>query len=75
MKRGLIAATGVAAMLVSVAACGSSDGDKESGGGGSQGKSLTVWFMDGSNPPAWTKSVQAEFEQKTGAKLDIKVQK
>ncbi|SPE58076.1 Maltose/maltodextrin-binding protein precursor [Streptomyces netropsis] len=75
MKRGLIAATGVAAMLVSVAACGSSDGDKESSAGGSQGKSLTVWFMDGSNPPAWTKSVQAEFEQKTGAKLDIKVQK
>ncbi|MFI8938583.1 extracellular solute-binding protein [Streptomyces syringium] len=75
MKRGLIAATGVAAMLVSVAACGSSDSDKESGDGGSQGKSLTVWFMDGSNPPAWTKSVQAEFEQKTGAKLDIKVQK
>lgn len=75
MKRGLIAATGVAAMLVSVAACGSSDGDKESGADGSRGKSLTVWFMDGSNPPAWTKSVQAEFEQKTGAKLDIKVQK
>ncbi|MEU7132298.1 extracellular solute-binding protein [Streptomyces sp. NPDC046261] len=75
MKRGLIAATGVAAMLVSVAACGSSDSDKETGADGSQGKSLTVWFMDGSNPPAWTKAVQAEFEQKTGAKLDIQVQK
>ncbi|MEV5241369.1 extracellular solute-binding protein [Streptomyces cinnamoneus] len=75
MKRGLIAATGVAAMLVSVAACGSSDGDKETDAGGSRGKTLTVWFMDGSNPPAWTKAVQAEFEQKTGAKLDIQVQK
>ncbi|MBO0654986.1 extracellular solute-binding protein [Streptomyces triculaminicus] len=75
MKRGLIAATGVAAMLVSVAACGSSDGDKETDAGGSQGKTLTVWFMDGSNPPGWTKAVQAEFEQKTGAKLDIKIQK
>ncbi|MEU4208903.1 extracellular solute-binding protein [Streptomyces sp. NPDC026206] len=75
MKRGLIAATGVAAMLVSVAACGSSDSDKETGGDGSKAKSLTVWFMDGSNPPAWTKAVQAEFEQKTGAKLDIQVQK
>ncbi|WP_058046191.1 extracellular solute-binding protein [Streptomyces roseifaciens] len=74
MKRGLIAATGVAAMLVSVAACGSSDGDKGSGDGG-KAKSLTVWFMDGSNPPGWTKSVQAEFEQKTGAKLDVQVQK
>ncbi|MGW1195047.1 extracellular solute-binding protein [Streptomyces sp. NPDC002536] len=75
MRRGLIAATGVAAMLVSVAACGSSDSDKDSGGNGSRAKSLTVWFMDGSNPPGWTKSVQAEFEQKTGAKLDIQVQK
>lgn len=62
-------------MLVSVAACGSSDSDKDSGGNGSKAKSLTVWFMDGSNPPGWTKSVQAEFEQKTGAKLDIQVQK
>ncbi|MEU1309741.1 extracellular solute-binding protein [Streptomyces cinnamoneus] len=75
MKRGLIAATGVAAMLVSVAACGSSDSDKETDAGGSRGKTLTVWFMDGSNPPAWTKAVQAEFEQKTGAKLDVQIQK
>lgn len=74
MKRGLIAATGVAAMLVSVAACGSSDSDKGSDGNGSKDKSLTVWFMDGSNPPGWTKSVQAEFEQRTGAKLNIQVQ-
>ncbi|MEV5375505.1 MULTISPECIES: extracellular solute-binding protein [Streptomyces] len=74
MKRGLIAATGVAAMLVSVAACGSSDSDKGSGDGGKD-KSLTVWFMDGSNPAGWTKTVQAEFEQKTGAKLNVQVQK
>lgn len=75
MKRGLIAATGVAAMLVSVAACGSGSSDKDSGADGSQAKSLTVWFMDGSNPTGWTKAVQAEFEQKTGAKLNIQIQK
>ncbi|RLU99291.1 sugar transporter [Streptomyces griseocarneus] len=79
MKRGLIAATGVAAMLMSVAACGSSDSDKGSGDSGSKdgakGKTLTVWFMDGSNPAGWTKQVKDEFEQKTGAKLDIQVQK
>ncbi|WP_424891092.1 extracellular solute-binding protein [Streptomyces sp. XH2] len=74
MKRGLIAATGVAAMLVSVAACGSSDSDKGSGDS-AKDKSLTVWFMDGSNPPGWTKTVQAEFEQKTGVKLNVQVQK
>ncbi|MFI1969319.1 sugar transporter [Streptomyces cinnamoneus] len=75
MKRGLIAATGVAAMLVSVAACGSSDSDKATDAGGSRGKTLTVWFMDGSNPAGWTDAVKTEFEQKTGAKLDIQIQK
>nr|WP_221462357.1 extracellular solute-binding protein [Streptomyces olivoverticillatus] len=62
-------------MLVSVAACGSGSSDKDSGADGSQAKSLTVWFMDGSNPTGWTKAVQAEFEQKTGAKLNIQTQK
>ncbi|MEU5126553.1 extracellular solute-binding protein [Streptomyces mobaraensis NBRC 13819 = DSM 40847] len=77
MKRGLIAATGVAALLVSVAACGSDGGDKDSGSGSgdSKGKTLTVWFMDGSNPPKWTEAVKSEFEQKTGAKLDVQIQK
>ncbi|MFC0599596.1 extracellular solute-binding protein [Streptomyces palmae] len=69
MKRGLIAATGVAAMLVSVAACGSSDDE-----GGKGGKTLTVWTMDGSAPDSWTKGVKAEFEKKTGAKLEFQVQ-
>ncbi|MEV0275303.1 extracellular solute-binding protein [Streptomyces sp. NPDC050610] len=62
-------------MLVSVAACGSGDGDKKSGADGFKGETLNVWFMDGSNPPKWTKDVQAEFEEKTGAKLKITIQK
>ncbi|MBZ4020193.1 extracellular solute-binding protein [Streptomyces purpurogeneiscleroticus] len=70
MKRGLIAATAVAGMLVSVAACGSGDG-----GTGAEAKSLTVWVMDGSTPPGWTKDVTAAFEKKTGAKLNIEIQK
>ncbi|MGK5626877.1 extracellular solute-binding protein [Streptomyces sp. URMC 123] len=70
MRRGLIAATGVVAMLASVAACGSG-----SGSSGGDDKTLTVWFMDGSNPAQWTKDVTAEFEKKTGAKLKIEVQK
>ncbi|MEV3855115.1 extracellular solute-binding protein [Streptomyces sp. NPDC050095] len=77
MKRKLIAAIGVAGMLVSIAACGSDD-DKDSGGkagaDGYKGQTLTVWTMSGSNPPEWTKKVKAEFQKKTKAKLDIQVQ-
>ncbi|MFI8994480.1 extracellular solute-binding protein [Streptomyces sp. NPDC053542] len=69
MKRGLIAATAVAGMLVSVAACGSG------GSAGADNKSLTLWVMDGSTPPGWTKDVKAAFEKKTGAKLNIEIQK
>ncbi|MCX4548318.1 extracellular solute-binding protein [Streptomyces sp. NBC_01387] len=77
MKRGLIAAIGVAAMLASVAACGSDndkDSSKKAGADGYKGQTLTVWTMSGSNPPGWTKTVQAEFEKKTQAKLNIQVQ-
>ncbi|POX39996.1 sugar transporter [Streptomyces sp. Ru73] len=69
MKRGLIAATAVAGMLVSVAACGSGES------AGADDKTLTVWAMDGSTPPGWTKDVKAAFEKKTGAKLKIEIQK
>ncbi|MFH8365661.1 extracellular solute-binding protein [Streptomyces sp. NPDC018031] len=75
MKRGLIAATGVAALLVSVAACGSDDGDdNKSGADGFKGQTLTVWAMDGSTPDKWTEDVKAAFEKKTGAKLKIEIQ-
>ncbi|MEU1945546.1 extracellular solute-binding protein [Streptomyces sp. NPDC020125] len=74
MKRGLIAATGVAAMLVSVAACGSDGDDKKAGADGFKGETLTVWAMDGSTPDGWTKDVKAAFEKKTGAKLKLEIQ-
>lgn len=75
MKRKLIAAIGVAGMLVSIAACGGDDGDKKAGGGdGFKGETLTLWAMDGSTPDGWTKDVKAAFEKKTGAKLNIEVQ-
>lgn len=75
MKRGLIAATGVVAMLVSVAACGSDDDDdKKSGADGFKGETLTVWAMDGSTPDGWKKDVTADFEKKTGAKLKFEIQ-
>ncbi|MCZ0970621.1 extracellular solute-binding protein [Streptomyces albulus] len=73
MKRGLIAATAVAGMLVSVAACGSS-GKSNAGADGFKGQKLTVWVMSGSNPEQWTKQVSDQFKKKTGATVEFKVQ-
>ncbi|MFG2502413.1 extracellular solute-binding protein [Streptomyces sp. NPDC048441] len=75
MQRKLIAAIGVAGMLVSIAACGSDDSDdKKAGADGFKGETLTLWAMDGSTPPGWSKDVKAAFEKKTGAKLNVEVQ-
>ncbi|MGW6915147.1 extracellular solute-binding protein [Kitasatospora sp. NPDC054939] len=80
MKRQLIAAVGVAAMVVGLAACGS-DGDKKSSDGSSaaaknyNGKTLTVWLMDGTAPKGWTDSVKADFEAAyPGAKVNFQTQ-
>ncbi|MFJ9178270.1 extracellular solute-binding protein [Streptomyces sp. NPDC102360] len=77
MKRKLIAAIGVAGMLVSIAACGgdSEDDGKKAGPESFKGQTLTVWAMDGSTPAKWTKDLQAAFEKKTGAKLKFETQK
>ncbi|MFD8827705.1 extracellular solute-binding protein, partial [Streptomyces sp. NPDC059605] len=75
MKRKLIAAIGVAGMMIGLAACGSDDdGGKKASAGSYEGQTLTVWTMSGSNPPGWTKTVTDEFEKKTKAKLKIEVQ-
>lgn len=71
-QKGLIAAAGVAVLMVNVAACGSDD--KKSGPDSFKGQTLTLWAMDGSTPDAWTKDVKAAFEKKTGAKLKFEVQ-
>jgi N,N'-diacetylchitobiose transport system substrate-binding protein len=76
VKRKLIAAIGIAGMMVSVAACGgdSDDGGKKAGADGYAGETLTVWVMDGSSPDQWQKDVAAEFESKTKAKVKFEVQ-
>lgn len=76
MKRKLIAAVGVAGMLMSVAACGGDDGDsgEKTGADGFKGQTLTVWAMDGSTPPGWTKDLTAAFEKQTKAKLKFETQ-
>lgn len=43
MKRKLVAAIGIAGMMVSIAACGGSD-DKDGGSKGADAKELTVWL-------------------------------
>ncbi|MFF4758657.1 extracellular solute-binding protein [Streptomyces sp. NPDC001292] len=78
MKRKLVAAIGIAGMMVSIAACG---GDKGDGGGeakggndGYAGQTLTVWVMDGSSPDQWQKDVAAAFEARTKAKVKFEIQ-
>ncbi|MEW2621463.1 extracellular solute-binding protein [Streptomyces sp. NPDC048106] len=77
MKRKLASAIVIAGMMVSVAACGGNDGkdSKDAGPDSWKGQTLTVWTMDGSAPPQWSKDVQAAFEKKTGAKLKFEIQK
>ncbi|WEO94683.1 extracellular solute-binding protein [Streptomyces sp. FXJ1.172] len=77
MKRKLASAIVIAGMMVSVAACGGNgkDSSKDAGPGSWKGQTLTVWTMDGSAPPQWTKDVQAAFEKQTGAKVKFEIQK
>ena len=78
MKRKLIAAIGVAGMMVSMAACGSDDGGSDAGSkkgpDSYKGQTLTVWAMDGSTPDQWQKDLTAEFQKKTGATVKFEVQ-
>ncbi|MFE6050063.1 extracellular solute-binding protein [Kitasatospora sp. NPDC056446] len=83
MKRQLIAAVGVAAMVVGLAACSSdgkkNDGDSKSTSASSadkyKGKTLKVWTMSGSAPKGWTDSVKTEFETTyPGSKVDFQTQ-
>lgn len=75
MKRKLVAAIGIAGIMMSVAACGGDSDDGGKSADGSKGQTLVVWTMDGSAPAQWTKDVQAAFEQKTGAKVKFEIQK
>ncbi|MEU0985170.1 MULTISPECIES: extracellular solute-binding protein [unclassified Streptomyces] len=79
MKRKLIAAIGVAGMMVGLVACGSDDKDSDKGSESKgpdsyKGQTLTVWAMDGSTPDQWQADLTAEFEKTTGAKVKFEVQ-
>ncbi|MFJ8144165.1 extracellular solute-binding protein [Streptomyces sp. NPDC096048] len=76
MKRKLIAAIGIAGMMVSIAACGGDSGDdgKKAGADGYAGETLNVWVMDGSSPDDWQADLAKEFEAKTKAKVKFEIQ-
>ncbi|MCX2969597.1 MULTISPECIES: extracellular solute-binding protein [Streptomyces] len=72
MRRKLIAAIGVAAMM-GVAACGSDGGEDAQSGDGD--KTLTVWVMDGSAPEEWVTELNKEFEAAhEGVTVEIQTQ-
>ncbi|MDX2389951.1 MULTISPECIES: extracellular solute-binding protein [unclassified Streptomyces] len=77
MKRKLIAAVGVAGMVIGLAACGDGADDKaktEASGGAA--KEITVWVMDGSAPKAWIDEVNKEFSAKhPGVTVKVEEQK
>ncbi|KUJ70181.1 sugar transporter, partial [Streptomyces albus subsp. albus] len=76
MKRKLIAAIGVAGMLVSVAACGSDD-KNSSADPKDRKEDLTVWLMGEAQStwPELVKDVNAEFNKKyPGVKVKVQYQ-
>ncbi|GAA2239868.1 sugar ABC transporter substrate-binding protein [Streptomyces amakusaensis] len=75
MKRKLIAAVGVAAMMVSVAACGSDAKDQKNADPKDRTGTLTVWLMNDAQStwPEVVKAANDEFKKKY-PKVDVKVQ-
>lgn len=76
--RTSLAATvaGVAALTLTLAACGSSGGGSQGAAtGDAGGKKLTVWIMEGTNPDstAYFDQVKSTFKAQTGADLDIQM--
>ncbi|MEV4332493.1 sugar ABC transporter substrate-binding protein [Streptomyces sp. NPDC049597] len=76
MKRNLVAAVGVAAMMASVAACGS-DGSEAAKNPKDRKETLTVWLMVDAQStwPELVKDVNAQFNAKyPGVKVNVQYQ-
>ncbi|MFE9170452.1 extracellular solute-binding protein [Streptomyces kebangsaanensis] len=72
MKRKLVAAIGIAGMMVSIAACGSDNEDGGSGKGGADAKELTVWLtVDAQNN--WPELVKAADDAVTKKHPGLKI--
>ena len=76
-RRHVLAAGAAGSAALALAAC---DGDSgKSGGGGEvdgEGKTITMWLMEGTNASADTyiEELKAAFNEATGATLDVQVQ-
>jgi N,N'-diacetylchitobiose transport system substrate-binding protein len=66
-------ATVLAATALAVAGCGDSSNTANTGAQGGDGKKLTVWIMEGTNPDAtaFFDRVKADFKSETGADLTV----
>jgi N,N'-diacetylchitobiose transport system substrate-binding protein len=72
--RHLIAG-GIAAALLAVPACGSSNNSSNTAAGKSEAKQITVWLMNGSAPPAVIDDVNKQFTaDHPGATAKIQIQ-
>ncbi|MFB7737486.1 extracellular solute-binding protein [Streptomyces sp. NPDC056112] len=72
MKRKLVAAIGIAGMMVSIAACGGGKDDGSSGKGGADAKELTVWLtVDAQNN--WPELVKAADDAVTKKHPGLKI--
>ncbi|QIP84733.1 sugar ABC transporter substrate-binding protein [Streptomyces sp. Tu 2975] len=77
MKRKLVAAVGAAAMMASVAACGSDGGSESAKSPKDRKETLTVWLMVDAQStwPELVKDVNAQFNKKyPGVKVDVQYQ-
>ncbi|WP_436532914.1 extracellular solute-binding protein [Actinoplanes sp. HUAS TT8] len=81
-RRYIAAAALCTATLLTLTACGGG-GTSAAGDDGSpktvpntrgEGKTLTVWVMDGDYTDATVKAINDQFEQATGAKVDVQIQ-
>jgi N,N'-diacetylchitobiose transport system substrate-binding protein len=66
-----VGAFSVASLLV-LSACSSNPSSGGSSGG--EGDTLTVWAMDGDYTPETLDAITAEFEESTGAEVDLQIQ-
>lgn len=79
-RRSLLKGAAAALCAVSLAACSSGGGGSDTGGsvapGDGEGKTLTLWIMEGTNASSdsYITKLTEKFKEKTGADLNVQLQ-